>query len=226
MATRDRRPTRPRTSGGPARARGRDAEGVLPVLAKAVRDIEVAVQRGRVRPSTRATFQAVALLVREERARVQAGGVRGAAARRAAQAHRRRRHRPGPHGRPRRRACSPCSPRTPRLLPGTRGLLAEMRAAAGLEQADGDRAGAAAPRRRRPPPRRAPSARSSRARSSPASWPTRSSSPTSRAVGAGGAQAAPAVQLGAARRRCCAPFENASGGAPSCMPLPGRRRRS
>jgi len=41
------------------------------VLAKAVRDIELAVQRGRVRPSTRTTFQAVALLVREERSRIQ-----------------------------------------------------------------------------------------------------------------------------------------------------------
>jgi hypothetical protein len=42
------------------------------VLTRAVRDIETAVQRGRVRPSTRATFQAVALLVREQRARIQA----------------------------------------------------------------------------------------------------------------------------------------------------------
>ncbi|HUR51272.1 MAG TPA: DEAD/DEAH box helicase, partial [Mycobacteriales bacterium] len=39
---------------------------------KAVRDVELAVQRGRVRLSTRSTFQAVALLVREERARIQA----------------------------------------------------------------------------------------------------------------------------------------------------------
>ncbi len=71
MATRDRRPSR--TGGAAAsRARGRDAEGVLPVLAKAVRDVETAVQRSRVRPSTRTTFQAVALLVREERTRVQA----------------------------------------------------------------------------------------------------------------------------------------------------------
>jgi superfamily II DNA or RNA helicase len=42
------------------------------VLAKAVRDVEQAVQRARVRPSTRSTFQAVALMVREERARIQA----------------------------------------------------------------------------------------------------------------------------------------------------------
>jgi hypothetical protein len=41
------------------------------VLTKAVRDIELAVQRSSVRPSTRTTFQAVALLVREERSRIQ-----------------------------------------------------------------------------------------------------------------------------------------------------------
>jgi hypothetical protein len=44
---------------------------MLPVLGKAVRDIELAVQRDRVRPSTRTQFQVVALLVREERRRVQ-----------------------------------------------------------------------------------------------------------------------------------------------------------
>jgi superfamily II DNA or RNA helicase len=43
----------------------------VPVLAKAVREVELAVQRGRVRPSTRSTFQAIALLVREERSRIQ-----------------------------------------------------------------------------------------------------------------------------------------------------------
>jgi superfamily II DNA or RNA helicase len=56
------------------RPRGRDEEGLIPVLAKAVRDIELAVQRGRVGPSIRATFQVVALLVREERNRVKADG--------------------------------------------------------------------------------------------------------------------------------------------------------
>jgi superfamily II DNA or RNA helicase len=42
------------------------------VLAKAVRDVELAVQRGKVGPSTRTTFQVVALLVREERSRLKA----------------------------------------------------------------------------------------------------------------------------------------------------------
>ena len=42
------------------------------MLARAVREVEAAVQRGPVRPSVRTKFQIVALLVREERARVRA----------------------------------------------------------------------------------------------------------------------------------------------------------
>jgi superfamily II DNA or RNA helicase len=42
------------------------------VLARAVREVEAAAQRGRVTPAVRTQFQAVALLLREERARVQA----------------------------------------------------------------------------------------------------------------------------------------------------------
>jgi SNF2-related domain/Helicase conserved C-terminal domain len=47
----------------------RDNDGILPVLAKAVREVETNVQRGQVQP---ASFQAIALLAREERARVKA----------------------------------------------------------------------------------------------------------------------------------------------------------
>ena len=47
-------------------------EGIIPVLAKVVREVESAVQRGRVQTSTRTRFQVVALLMREERARVKA----------------------------------------------------------------------------------------------------------------------------------------------------------
>jgi len=47
--------------------RPRDNEGILPVLAKAVREVETSVQRGQAQP---AKFQAIALLAREERARV------------------------------------------------------------------------------------------------------------------------------------------------------------
>jgi superfamily II DNA or RNA helicase len=52
----------------PGRDQGND--GIIPVLARAVREVEAAAQRGPVRPSVRTKFQAVALLVREERARV------------------------------------------------------------------------------------------------------------------------------------------------------------
>jgi hypothetical protein len=58
-----------------AKSRGRrDDEGILPVLAKAVREVEGSAKRGRVSPSTRAKFQAIALLVRDERARVKSDG--------------------------------------------------------------------------------------------------------------------------------------------------------
>ena len=55
--------------------RPRDSNGILPVLAKAVREVETRVQRGRSQP---AQFQAVALLVREERARVTTADAKGA----------------------------------------------------------------------------------------------------------------------------------------------------
>jgi hypothetical protein len=42
------------------------------VLARAVREVEAAAQRGRVTPAVRTKFQAVALLLREERARMRA----------------------------------------------------------------------------------------------------------------------------------------------------------
>src|SRR4051794_3175296 len=47
-------------------------EGIIPVLARAVREVEAAVQRGPVMPSVRTKFQVIALLVREERAHVKA----------------------------------------------------------------------------------------------------------------------------------------------------------
>ncbi|WP_122816365.1 DEAD/DEAH box helicase [Nocardioides pantholopis] len=54
------------------RARNLDEDGIIPVLARAVREVESAVQRGTVRPSTRTKFQVVAILAREERNRVKA----------------------------------------------------------------------------------------------------------------------------------------------------------
>jgi hypothetical protein len=53
-----------------ARTRDRDNEGIIPILARAVREVEGAAERGRLKPAARVKFQAVALLVREARAAV------------------------------------------------------------------------------------------------------------------------------------------------------------
>ena len=50
--------------------RARDNEGIIPVLARTVREVEGRVRRGSTRASDHATFQAIALLAREERIRV------------------------------------------------------------------------------------------------------------------------------------------------------------
>ncbi|GAA4669554.1 DEAD/DEAH box helicase [Frondihabitans cladoniiphilus] len=54
------------------RVRDLDNDGIIPVLARAVREVEAGAQRGPVKPSGRTKFQVVALLMREERARVKA----------------------------------------------------------------------------------------------------------------------------------------------------------
>ncbi len=56
-------------SGGQAR-RHRDETGIVPVLAREVRRVEGAVERGRVTSTDRVTYQAIALLARRERVRV------------------------------------------------------------------------------------------------------------------------------------------------------------
>ncbi|MGN8244932.1 DEAD/DEAH box helicase [Cellulomonas soli] len=58
-------------SGSPRRRTARpDEEGLIPVLAGVAREVDNAVQRPPTRPAVRTKFQVVALLVREERARV------------------------------------------------------------------------------------------------------------------------------------------------------------
>src|SRR6202044_1935181 len=52
--------------------RVRDRGDVVSVLARTAGEVEAAARRGRVTPTVRAKFQAVALLLREERARVRA----------------------------------------------------------------------------------------------------------------------------------------------------------
>ncbi|MGH3362386.1 MAG: SNF2-related protein, partial [Nocardioides sp.] len=61
-------------NGNRRRARAVDNEGIIPVLAQVVRDVENAVKRRSAMPSVRTKFQVVALLVREERARIKADG--------------------------------------------------------------------------------------------------------------------------------------------------------
>jgi SNF2 family DNA or RNA helicase len=51
------------------RSRGADDVGVIPVLARAVREVEGAAERGKVGPTNRTKFQVIALLMREERAK-------------------------------------------------------------------------------------------------------------------------------------------------------------
>lgn len=70
-------PARSQQSRFSARAGGRegrsaDNEGLLPVLARAVREVEAAAQRGPLSPANRTKFQVIALLVREERQRAKA----------------------------------------------------------------------------------------------------------------------------------------------------------
>jgi hypothetical protein len=74
VATRGQSGGRSGRGGRPAPQRrsapARREQGPLPVLSRAVREVENAVRRGQVGTSTRQTFQAAALLMREERERV------------------------------------------------------------------------------------------------------------------------------------------------------------
>jgi hypothetical protein len=74
VARGDQRPQRAhRTARAPKRrVRDRDDDGIIPVLARTAREVETAAQRGSVRASDRTKFQVVAVLARQERARVRA----------------------------------------------------------------------------------------------------------------------------------------------------------
>ncbi|HJY69142.1 MAG TPA: hypothetical protein VJ254_20655, partial [Streptosporangiaceae bacterium] len=57
----------------PRKQRGvRHRGDVASALSRTAREVEAAAQRGRVTPAVRTKFQAVALLLRDERARVRA----------------------------------------------------------------------------------------------------------------------------------------------------------
>lgn len=60
-------PSRSKTQG---RKRHTHNEGIIPLLARAVREVEASAHRGKASPSGRTKFHVIALLMREERARV------------------------------------------------------------------------------------------------------------------------------------------------------------
>ncbi|MEO7349055.1 MAG: ATP-dependent helicase, partial [Terrimesophilobacter sp.] len=51
------------------RSRPGDDVGIIPILARAVREVENAAERGKASPANRTKFQVIALLMRDERAR-------------------------------------------------------------------------------------------------------------------------------------------------------------
>ncbi len=215
MATRGGRPhgaSRSAPQQQQRRSRGRDAVGIIPVLAKAVRDIELAVERGRVRPSIRTTFQVVALLVREERGRVKADDI--SEARRNEQLKRidgiatilaRTAARDG--------SLLALLAEDVELLDGARSLMREMQVAAGMEPAAEPVAPAQAAPSARAERQVVPQSVVSRQLSNPFLAPD-FSAPPPRAPRP--RMLATWELLGPLLRS----FENASGGASSCMDLP------
>jgi superfamily II DNA or RNA helicase len=59
-----------RSGGNQRRRQHQDESGIIPVLARVVRAIENSAERGKVNPANRTRFRVVAVLVREERARI------------------------------------------------------------------------------------------------------------------------------------------------------------
>jgi superfamily II DNA or RNA helicase len=186
---------------------------MLPVLAKAVREVESAVQRDQIRPSTRVAFQVVALLVREERERVKKGdlnesrrteqlkridGIATALARTAA----------------RNGSLLALLAEDAPLLDGARTLMREMHQAAGLEApAEPVVAEPAAAPTERAARQVVPQSVISRQLANPFLAPDFSAPPPPRARArllAGWELLGPLLRS----------FEEASGGAPSCMTLP------
>lgn len=62
--------TASRTTRSKNRRRHTHNEGIIPLLARAVREVEASAHRGKASPSGRTKFHVIALLMREERARV------------------------------------------------------------------------------------------------------------------------------------------------------------
>ena len=74
MARPGQRQTRARRTAPRKHRRAHHRDDVVPALTRTVREVEAAARNGRVTPAVRTKFQAVALLLRDERARVRAAG--------------------------------------------------------------------------------------------------------------------------------------------------------
>src|SRR5689334_20604098 len=74
LARPGRRQTSVRRTAPRNQRRVRHHGDIVSVLARNAREVEAAAQRGRVTPAVRTKFQAIALLLRDERARVLAAG--------------------------------------------------------------------------------------------------------------------------------------------------------
>ena len=83
LARPGQRQTGARRSASRKQRRVHHRDDVVPVLTRTVREVEAAARRGRVTPAVRTKFQAAALLLRDERARVRAAA--GSDSRRAEQ---------------------------------------------------------------------------------------------------------------------------------------------
>ena len=70
MAPTAEQSAKPRTQSTRRRARPGDEAGLIPVLARAAREVESAAQKGPLKPASRIRFQVTALLLREEKERV------------------------------------------------------------------------------------------------------------------------------------------------------------
>ena len=205
-APRDRRrPAHPRQRGhhpGPRarRARGRGGRPARPGHA-----------RGRTK------FQVVALLVREERARVKADADRHRGQRTGSSSGSTASPRSSPRPPPATPRCSRCSPRTPSSPTPPRAQARDAARPPASSPSRGARA-----RRRADAAARRHRAASCRSRSSRASSPTRSWPPTSPPPRAR-ARRPPAGRLGAARP--AVPRRSSTAAAPPACRCPSRRRR-
>ena len=194
------------------RPRQREEQSMISVLAKHVRDVELAVQRGRSGPSVRATFQVVALLVREERSRIKNEG--GSEARRTEQLKRvdgiatilaRTAARDG--------SLLALLAEDADLLDGARSLMREMQLAAGVEPSPEPAAAEPTARSGRAERQVVPKSVVSRQLANPFLEPDFSAPPPP----------APRPRLLASWEMLgplLRAFEEASGGASSCMGLP------